>query len=154
MKTNALRVIGTGGLIAGTLDITQAFILFGSRVPLGISAALIGKAAERAGAFVPVYILGLVLHYGIATTWTTAYYLASRKLTFMTEHWVVCGLLYGLVVECVMSYVVLPLSALHAVGPYELKDVLLGLSVHMITIGLPIAFTVSWFARGTRSAPS
>jgi hypothetical protein len=66
----------------------------------------------------------------------------------------VCGLLYGLVVECVMSYVVLPLSALHATGPYELHDVLLGLGVHMVTIGLPIALTVSWLARGTRSMPS
>ena len=94
----------------------------------------------------PVYSLGLVLHYGIATTWTTAYYLASRKLTFMTEHPIVCGLLYGMVVECVMSYVVLPLSALHAVGPYELKNVLLGLGVHMITIGLPIAYSVRRFA--------
>ena len=154
MKKNALLVIGTGGLIAGTLDITQALILFGSRVPLGISAALLGKTAERAGPQALIYVLGLVLHYSIATTWTAAYYLASRKLTFMTEHPIVCGLLYGMVVECVMSYVVLPLSALHAVGPYELKDVLLGLSVHMITIGLPIALTVSWFAKRTRSAPS
>lgn len=145
MKKNALRAIAAGGLIAGTLDISQALLLFGWRVPLGISAALIGNAAERAGTLVPVYILGLVLHYGIATTWTTAYYLASRKLTFMTEHPLVCGLLYGMVVECVMSYVVLPLSALHAVGPYELKAVLLGLGVHMITIGLPIAFSVRRF---------
>jgi hypothetical protein len=150
MKKNALLTIGAGGLIAGTIDITQAFILFGRRVPLGISAALIGKAAERAGPQVPVYILGLVLHYGIATAWTAAYYLASRKLTFMTEHPVVCGLLYGMVVECMMSYVVLPLSALHAVGPYELKDVLLGLGVHMITIGLPIALTVRYFGTETR----
>jgi hypothetical protein len=154
MKKNALLTIGAGGLIAGTIDIAQAFFFFGRRVPLGISAALLGKAAERAGPVAAVYVLGLVLHYCIATTWTAAYYLASRKLPFMTQYPVVCGLLYGLVVECVMSYVVLPLSALHATGPYELHDVLLGMGVHMITIGLPIALTVSWFATGTRSAPS
>jgi hypothetical protein len=154
MKTNALRVIVAGGLIAGTIDIAQALILFGRRVPLGISAALLGKAAERAGPPAAIYVLGLALHYGIATTWTAAYYLASRKLTFMTEHPIVCGLLYGMVVECVMSYVVLPLSALHAVGPYELKDVLLGLGVHMITIGLPIALTVRYFGTEMRSALS
>jgi hypothetical protein len=44
-----------------------------------------------------------------------------------------------------MSYVVLPLSALHATGPYELKDVLLGIGVHMFSIGLPIAFSVRRF---------
>lgn len=145
MKKNALLTIGAGGLIAGSIDIAQAFFFFGHRVPLGISAALIGQAAERAGPVVPIYILGLVLHYIIATTWTAAYYFASRKLTFMTEHPIVCGLLYGMVVECMMSYVVLPLSALHAVGPYELHDVLLGLGVHMVTIGLPIALTVRRF---------
>lgn len=150
MKKSAVLAIGAGGLIAGTIDITQAFILFGHRVPLGISAALIGKTAERAGPVALMYVLGLALHYGIATTWTAAYYLASRKLTFMTEHPVVCGLLYGLVVECVMSYVVLPLSALHAVGPYELHDVLLGMGVHMVSIGLPIAFSVRQFAPATR----
>lgn len=154
MKTNALRVIGAGGLIAGTIDIAQAFFFFGRRVPLGIAAALLGQAAERAGPAAGVYVLGLGLHYLIATTWTAAYYLASRRLEFVTEHPVVCGLLYGMLVECVMSYIVLPLSALHATGPYELHDVLLGLGVHMVTIGLPIALTVSWFARGTRSAPA
>ena len=154
MKKNALLTITAGGLIAGTIDIAQAFFFFGSRVPLGISAALIGKAAERAGPAAAVYVLGLVLHYGIATTWTAAYYLASRRLPFMTQYPVVCGLLYGIVVECVMSYIVLQLSALHATGPYDLHDVLLGLGVHMITIGLPIALTVSWRAKGTRSAPS
>lgn len=145
MKKNALLAIGAGGLIAGTIDIAQAFFFFGSHVPLGIAAALIGKVAERAGPIAAIYVLGLALHYLIATTWTAAFYFASRKLTFMTEHPVVCGLLYGMVVECVMSYVILPLSALHAVGPYELHDVLLGLGVHMITIGLPIALTVRRF---------
>jgi hypothetical protein len=42
-------------------------------------------------------------------------------------------------VEEVMRLVVLPLSALHARGPYELKDLLLGLGVHMVVIGLPVA---------------
>jgi hypothetical protein len=154
MKRNALLTIGAGGLIAGTIDIGQAFFFFGSSVPLGIAMALIGKEAVKAGPVAAMWVLGLVFHYIIATIWTAAYYVASRRLTFMTEHPVVCGLLYGLVVECVMSYVVLPLSALHATGPYELHDVLLGLGVHMVTIGLPIALTVSWLGRGTRSVPS
>jgi len=145
MKKRALVAIGAGGLIAGTIDIAQAMILFGWRVPLGITAALIGQPSERAGPFALFYVLGLLLHYCIATTWTAAYYAASRRLTFMTEHWVVCGLLYGMVVELCMSYVVLPLSALHATGPYELKDVLLGIGVHMFSIGLPIAFSVRRF---------
>jgi hypothetical protein len=50
-------------------------------------------------------------------------------------------------VELVMSYIVLPLSALHARGPYQLEGVLLGLVVHMVVVGLPISFSVWRFAR-------
>ena len=46
-----------------------------------------------------------------------------------------------------MNLIVLPLSALHARGPYELKDLLLGYGVHMIVIGLPISFTIRRFAK-------
>ena len=92
-------------------------------------------------------MLGIVLHYFIATSATAIFYAASRKLFFMTEHPVVCGLFYGIAVELTMGYVVLPLSALHARGPYELHDILLGLIVHMLVVGLPIAFSVRYFAR-------
>lgn len=46
-----------------------------------------------------------------------------------------------------MSFIVLPLSALHDRGPYELHDVLVGLGVHMVIIGLPIAYSVRRFGR-------
>jgi hypothetical protein len=50
-------------------------------------------------------------------------------------------------VELVMSYIVLPLSALQSTGPYSLHDVLLGLVVHMIVIGLPVAYSIRRFAK-------
>jgi hypothetical protein len=53
----------------------------------------------------------------------------------------------GAAVEEVMNLVVLPLSALHARGPYELHDLLQGLLVHMVVIGLPISFSVRRFAK-------
>jgi hypothetical protein len=46
-----------------------------------------------------------------------------------------------------MNLIVLPLSALHAKGPYRLHDLILGLVVHMVVIGLPISFSVWRFAR-------
>jgi hypothetical protein len=152
MTKRAILAIGVGGLVAGTVDITQALILFGWRVPMSIAAALIGIHAVHTGPYVPIWSLGLLLHYGIATTWTAAFYVASRQLPFMTEHPLVSGLLYGMVVELCMSYIVLPLSALHAAGPYDLKSILLGLTVHMVTVGLPIAYTVRHFTRN-RSTP-
>ncbi len=144
-KTSALLVIAAGGGIAGTLDLLQACILFGWRVPLVIAAGLLGRQALHGG--VGTYILGVCLHFFIACSATAIYYAASRKLRFLIEHPLVCGLFYGIAVELVMSYIVLPLSALHARGPYELKDVLLGLAVHMVVVGLPIAFSVRRFGK-------
>jgi Na+/alanine symporter len=144
-KKSALLPIAMGGLIAGTLDLTQAFILFGRRVPLGVAAGLLGRTALHAGP--GTYILGICLHFFIATSATAIYYGASRRLTFLTEHPLVCGLFYGIAVELVMSYIVLPLSALHDAGPYELHDVLQGLIVHMIVVGLPISFGVRRFSK-------
>ena len=144
-KGNALLAIGVGGALAGTLDLTQALILFGRRVPLVIAAGLLGRQAFQGGA--GTYILGIVLHFFIAFSATAIFFAASRKLLFMTEHPLVCGLFYGIAVELVMSYVVLPVSALRGRGPYSLKDVLLGLVVHMIVVGLPISYSVWRFAR-------
>jgi len=139
-------------MLAGTLDLTQALILFGRRVPLAIAAGLLGRQAFTGGA--GTYVLGMLLHFFIAFSVTAIFYGASRRLTFMTEHPLVCGLFYGMAVELVMSYVVLPLSALHSRGPYELHDVLLGLVVHMIVVGLPVSFSVWRFARHSEALAS
>src|SRR6516164_8508250 len=129
-KRSALLAIAVGGGIAGALDLLQACLLFGWRIPLVIAAGLLGRQAFHGG--VGTYILGVCLHFFIACSATAIYYAASRKLRFLLEHPLVCGLFYGIAVELVMSYIVLPLSALHARGPYKLHDVLLGLAVHMV----------------------
>ena len=144
-KRSALRAIAVGGLIAATLDLTQAIILFGSKVPLAIAAGLLGRQSLQGGT--GTYALGVLLHFFIACSATAIYYAASRRLVFLTEHPLVCGLFYGMAVELVMSYIVLPLSALHDRGPYELHDVLQGLLVHMVVVGLPISFSVRRFAK-------
>jgi len=148
MKGSALRAIGIAGAIAGTLDLTHAFILFGIRVPLVIAAGLLGKDALQGGA--GTWLLGVGLHYFIATTAAGVFYAASRRWLFMIEHPFVCGLLFGGVVEEVMSLIVLPLSALHERGPYELSDLLRGLGAHMVVFGLPVAYCIRYWALGAR----
>jgi hypothetical protein len=88
-----------------------------------------------------------VLHFFIACSAAAIFYGASRRLRFMTEHPLVCGLFFGAAVEEVMNLIVLPLSALHAKGPYTLHELQLGLVVHMIVVGLPISFGVRRFGR-------
>lgn len=144
-KRNALLAIAVGGLIAGTLDLLQACILFGWKVPLVIAGGLLGRQAFQGG--IATYILGVFLHFFIALSAAAIYYAASRRLNFLKEHALVCGLFYGIAVELVMRLIVLPLSALHARGPYKLHDEILGLLVHMVVVGLPISFSIRRFAK-------
>lgn len=144
-KRSAVLAIATGGGIAGVLDLTQACVLFGWRVPLTIAGGLLGPEARHGGA--GTYVLGVALHFLIACSAAAVYYAASRKWSFLVQHPVVCGLFFGAAVEEVMTLVVLPLSALHDKGPYELHDLILGLLVHMVVVGLPISFSIRRFAR-------
>jgi hypothetical protein len=144
-KRNALLAIAVGGGIAGTLDLLQACILFGWDIPLVIAGGLLGRGAFQGGA--GTYVLGVALHFFIACSAAAVYYGASLRLVFMREHPLVCGLFFGAAVEEAMRLVVLPLSALHSRGPYKLKDLILGLLVHMVVVGLPISFSVRRFAK-------
>jgi hypothetical protein len=137
--------IAVGGGIAGTLDLLQACTLFGWKIPLVIAAGLLGRSAFQGGA--GTYVLGVLLHFFIACSAAAVYYGASRRLRFLIEYPLVCGLFFGAAVEDVMSFVVLPLSALHARGPYRLHDLLLGLGVHMVVVGLPISYSVRRFGK-------
>jgi hypothetical protein len=144
-KRSALLAIAAGGLIAGTLDLTQACILFGWKIPLVIAGGLLGPKATHGGP--ATYVLGVLLHFFIALSAAAIYYAASRRLSFLLEHPLVCGLFFGGAVEEVMSLIVLPLSALHARGPYELHDLIQGLLVHMVVVGLPISYSIRRFAK-------
>lgn len=143
---NALLAISVGGVVTGTVDLLQACILFGWDIPLSIAGGLLGQqAAEHGGT--ATYIFGVFLHFFIAFSATAIYYAASRRLYFLTEYPLVCGLFYGVAVDLVMRLLVLPLSALHARGPYELRDMIQGLLVHMVTAGLTISYSIYYFTK-------
>jgi hypothetical protein len=144
-RRSALLAIAVGGGIAGTVDLLQACILFGWDIPLAIAGGLLGPGAFNGGA--GTYILGIALHFFIACSAAAVYYGASLKLGFLKEYPLVCGLFFGAAVEDFMRFVVLPLCALHAKGPYKLNDLVLGLVVHMVVVGLPIAYSVRRFAK-------
>ena len=146
IRTALLRPILIGGAIAGALDKTWGFIAFGLRSPQGIAAGLIGRSAAFQGG-AATWILGMLLHFFIAFTAAAIYCLSSRKLKFLGDHWLVCGLFYGMAVFLVMNLVVLPLSALHLTGPYQLGGLMQGLIGHMVIVGLPISFSLHKFGK-------
>ncbi len=89
-KNSALLAIAVGGGVAGSLDLLQACILFGWDIPLVIAGGLLGPRAFQGGA--GIYVLGVALHFFIACSAAAVYYGTSRKLIFMKEHPLVCGL--------------------------------------------------------------
>jgi hypothetical protein len=93
------------------------------------------------------WILGVFLHYFIAFSAATAYCVASRWLDFLATHFLVCGIFFGMGFYLVMKLIVVPLSGLHSVGPFQLRDLIQGLLVHMFLIGVPIAFCLRKFSK-------
>jgi hypothetical protein len=145
-RRKTLLPILAGGLLAGVLDLTSAFITYGWGVPRAIASGLLGGKALHGG--VGTWILGVVLHFLIALSAAAVYTAASRKLEFLRDHFLVCGLFYGIAVFLVMNLIVLPLSAVpFKVGPFTVAELIQGLLVHMFIIGLPISFSARQFSR-------
>jgi hypothetical protein len=145
-RQNALLAIVVGGLIAGALDATSAFITYGWGMPRGIASGLLGARAFQGG--IATWILGLLLHFFITLCAAAVYWLASRKLEFLRNHFFVCGVFYGIAVFLVMNLVVLPLSAIpHPIGPFTLTGLYKGLLAHMFLVGLPISMSLRYLTK-------
>jgi hypothetical protein len=150
-QPRAALAILWGGLIAGTLDINAAFLTYYPRgispvrILKGIAAGLLGPQARQGGW--KMAALGLALHFIIAYGATITYFIASRKLHFLTQRPFIWGPIYGITVFLFMNMVVLPLSALHSHGATSTDLIVIGLFVHMLCIGLPIALTVRYFSK-------
>jgi hypothetical protein len=140
-----LRTIVIAGLVAGALDISYAFIIWGLRgvtpirIGQSIASGLLGREAAVGGG-TATGLFGLLLHFTMATIIAAIYYGAARNFRLLVDRAVPCGIAYGLATYGVMNYVVLPLSAIGAVGdsgPAYIR--ITGVLVHMLLIGLPIA---------------
>ncbi len=128
-----------GGCVAATLDSISAFVTFGSGMPRGIAAGLLGASAYRGGGAGP-WVLGLALHFFILIVAATLYGIASRRWSFLRVNFVLCGIYYGISIWLFMNLIVLPLSALpRPVGPFTVEGLLRGLIAHVVLVGLPIA---------------
>ena len=149
-RAMSYRPILAAGLLCGAMDITAAFINSGLRgvSPLRvlryIAAGLLGAAARNGG--LASASLGLICHFTIALSASAVFYLASRRIGFLTEQAVISGILYGVAVYFFMAQVVVPLSAAPPLQP-SVASMLTGIGIHMICVGLPIALTIRWYSR-------
>ena len=145
-KQKILRPILVGGLVAGSFDLIAAFLLYGWGVPRAIASGLLGARALHGG--IAIWILGVFLHFFIAFSAAALYCVSSWKLKFIKDHFLVCGLFYGIAIYLVMNLIVLPLSAVpFKVGPFTVATLRQGLLIHMLLIGLPISFSLRQFSK-------
>lgn len=143
-QASLLKPILIGGAIAGVFDQTSAFVTNGWNVPRIVAAGLVGTWAIRSTSWW-VWVLGLTLHFTVAFGAATVYCLASRRLPFLKDHWLVCGMFFGIAVFLTMYLVVMPLCAFHYAGPYTVRALIQGVVVHMVLIGIPIGFSLYWW---------
>ena len=152
-NSGAFRAILTAGLVVGVLDISSAFVIWwqrgvGARRGLqGIAAGLRGNSFD--GGLVTAG-LGLALHFFVAFVVVSIFYLASRKIEFLTIHPIVSGVLYGIGVFIVMFWLVLP--TVFSTFRHRLFNELLQLAIHICLIGLPCALIVRRFSQQTQQS--
>ena len=145
-RPRAFDTIVYGGLVVGMLDMLFAFTFYGLilgapplRIFQSVAAGLLGRAAAYEGG-VKTFVLGIVLHFLVASCIATVYYLASRVLPVLIHHPVVSGLIYGMIAYLGMNYIVVPLSAIRrSPGPIKLPIFLTEIIGHAFLVGLPLA---------------
>jgi hypothetical protein len=143
-----------GGLLVGILDGLFALIFYGlilgvkpMRIFQSVASGLLGKASFEGG--IPTFLLGILLHFIVASCIAAVYYLASLKLPVLIRHAVVCGLIYGMLAYLGMNYVVIPLSAANS-GRFSLRLFLPAFIGHALLVGLPIALIARRSAKANK----
>jgi hypothetical protein len=145
-RARAIEIIPLGGFFIGLFDLLFAFIFYGLilgvpylRIFQSVAAGVLGRPRATAGG-VPTFLLGILLHFVVATCIATVYYLATLVLPVLLRHPVVSGLIYGVVAYFGMKYIVLPISAIGQRGNLPRFSILVTeLIGHAVLVGLPVA---------------
>ncbi len=147
-----LRTILTAGLIAGVLDGLDAAVVITAlngvsavRVFQFIASGLIGLKSFSGG--IATAVLGVLLHFTIATGAAATFYLLSFKLPILLRRPLLCGPTYGLGVFLFMHYLIVPLSATPKQGSTTAADYLNLIFSHVFFVGIPIALVTNKMAR-------
>lgn len=157
VRARAIDTIPLGGLLIGLFDLIFAFTFYGLilGVPLlrifqTVAGGVLGRPRSYEGG-VPTFLLGIVLHFIVATCIATVYYLATLVSPILIRHPVVSGLLYGVVAYFGMKFIVTPLSAIGGRGTLPRLPILITeLIGHALLVGLPVALVAYRSANKSR----
>jgi uncharacterized membrane protein YagU involved in acid resistance len=153
-KSKTVCAIATAWLVVGILDIMSAIAIWLSRGTTlthgfqAIASGLLGAKSYQGG--LATAGLGLAIHFFIAFVVVAIFYLASRKIRFLTERAAVSGVIYGIIVYLVMYWIVLP--ATFPPFRHRLGNDVLELVIHIVLIGLTTALIIRGFSRPVEEA--
>ena len=142
------------GLACGILDITAAFIIYGSMFHVGpvrilhnVASGLLGRNAYTGG--LATAALGLLCHFVIAFGAAAVFFLLARAFPFLVSQALLWGALYGIAVYFFMNRIIVPLSNV-AKSPFSFKMMIIGVIIHISCVGLPITLVTRRFLVGNR----
>jgi hypothetical protein len=153
-RPRPLDTILLGGLAVGILDGLFALSFYGlilgikpMRIFQSVASGLLGNTSYEGG--IQTFLLGILLHFVVASCIAAVYYLASLKLPVLIHQAVVCGLIYGMIAYLGMNYVIVPLSAIGP-RPFSLRLFLPAIIGHALLVGLPIALLARRSAKANK----
>ena len=135
------------GLVAGTTNLIAGGAIYGGTLTHGlqlIASGVLGAPAFSGGAATAV--LGACLHYTISIVAAGLYCEIARRESRLRQHWLVGGIVFGVIAYLVMNLIVVPLS--NAANPdFSAAMVAKELVAHTVMFGLPIAGIVALYFR-------
>lgn len=138
------RAILYGAGVVGAIDFAYATIFLvakgrpWTRPWHAVASAILGPDSFNGG--YPTALLGIVLHFTVATCIVSVYMIISRWLPIMRQKTLVCGLGFGMIAFFVMNLVVIPLTRIGYQPLVWTPFAIGGLLVHTLLIGPTAAY--------------
>jgi len=144
--TSGLGLVLAGGLVAGALDLTFAFLFYGPqgatplRILQFIASGVLGRGSFQMG--LASAALGAFFHFFTSVCAAAIYYLVSLRFSFLTRRVLISGAIFGVLMFLAMRFIVVPLSAIKP-APMKVGNVIGELCSHVLLFGMVIAYAVS-----------
>ncbi len=134
------------GLFVATTDILYAFIaayirqgVFPEKLFNYIAGGALGLEKSMLGGQT-VAFLGLFFHYFIAQTFTLFFFWILPRCMFLKFNLYLVGMLYGIIINLFMRFIILPLTPLPA-QPFILSRAFIDWIIFGIVFGIPIVYS-------------
>lgn len=146
MNNKLIKTILLTGLFVGTTDILYAFISiyvssghFSTKMFQYIAAGLLGLDRAMAWGTFAAFI-GLFIHYLIAMTFTFLFFIVFPKMKILAYNKFLVGIFFGIFVNLVMSFLILPLTPLPS-EPFNLSKEFINWIIFGCVFGIPVVWS-------------